>query len=223
MSADINYNFNKKIAVLFRGPIRPDLDTVVSYSARLLQELRYAGFNVTSYIATWKDYNKDEVKKILATDLYNNVILQQKPTPERIKQYVSRECYGIYPTSNVFNMYYQSKTAIDLIAATDEYNYIVHSRTDLYIKFGKYINDWFDGEQYSSPVRKTPWICDWISIAKPDIMQSAWNYYTNKQLGILIDNTEIPEHILISMIEHNNIQVKICDVEDIWLNPDRNK
>jgi hypothetical protein len=217
---DLQRNLSKNIAVLFRGPMRPTPANVAIHNSLLINELRSFGYNVTSYLATWPNYNNYNSLELLSMQLYDNVLLQQIPTTQ-LKENVKRESYGIYPVSNVFQMYYQSKIAIDLIIASDTYDYIIHSRTDLRIKFGKYIQDWFSHDHYVSPVPDTPWICDWIGIATPDLMQKAWNYVNLKQLGILIDNSEIPEQILTSMMANYKVPVKTAKTEEIWLDPMR--
>ena len=53
-------------------------------------------------------------------------------------------------------------------------------------------------------------------------MQNAWNYIDYGQLGRLIDNTDVPEYILSMIMKHHNVTVKTNDVEEIWLDPNRN-
>jgi hypothetical protein len=219
----LHRNFNKKVAVLFRGPVRPNAATVAVNTALLIDELRFNGFNVSSYLATWSDYNSDEVNKLLSRGLYDNVILQKMPTKEHIKKYVTRDTYGIYPISNVYNMYYQSETAIDFIIQSDNYDYIVHSRTDLRIRFGKQIHDWFSQQYYVMSTNNTPWICDWIGIATPEIMQKAWNFKDRYQLGELIDNTNVPEYVAMMIMKYHNISTRTNTAEEIWLDPNRNQ
>ena len=179
---NLRSNFNKKIAVLFRGPIRPNAEAVAANTSGLIEELRFAGYNVTPYLATWSNYNRAEVMKLLSMGLYDNIIMQQLPTREHIRRCVNRDSYGIYPIVNVYGMYYQSKTAIDLIASANNYNYIVHSRTDLHVRFGKHLHEWFDNDKYVSPINETPWICDWIGIATPEIMQNGNNKKNDNRL-----------------------------------------
>jgi hypothetical protein len=217
---DLQRNMGTKVAVLFRGPMRPSPYTTAIHTSLLMNELKSYGYNITTYLVTWPEYKDYNALELISMGLYDNVLLQQIPT-KQLESHVKRKSYGIYPNSNVFNMYHQSKTAIDLIIASDDYDYIVHSRTDLHVKFGKYIQDWFDPDFYGSPNPDTPWICDWIGIATPDIMHKAWNYVTHNQLGKLIDESEIPEQILMSMIDKHNIAIKTNEVEEIWLDPDR--
>jgi hypothetical protein len=215
---DIQQNLSTKVAVLFRGPLRPTPYDVAIHTSLLINELKSFGYDVTSYLVTWPEYKDYNALELLTMKLYDNVFLQQVPI-RQLERYVKKKNYGIYPVSNVFNMYYQSKVAIDLIIASDTYDYIIHSRTDLRVKFGKHIQDWFDPEYYVSPIPDTPWICDWIGVATPDIMQKTWNYVSHEQLGKLVDNSEIPESILMSIIEKHNIKVKTNEVEEIWLDP----
>lgn len=217
---NIQQNMGTKIAILFRGPLRPSPYTVAVHTSLLINELKSYGYDVTSYLVTWPEYEDYNALELMNMRLYDNVLMQQVPT-KQLERHVKRKSYGIYPISNVFNMYYQSKIAIDLIIASDTYDYIIHSRTDLRVKFGKHMQDWFDPKCYVSPKPNTPWICDWIGVATPDIMQKAWNYVSHSQLGRLVDNSEVPEQILTSIMENYNITVKTTEVEEIWLDPDR--
>lgn len=218
---DLQKNMSKKIALLFRGPLRPDPYSVAIHTNLLKNELISYGFQVTTYLATWMTYKEHNANELLSMGFYDNVIVQQSPSREQVERCTKRESYGIYPIANVFGMYYQSKIAIDLISSADDYDYIVHSRTDLRVKFGKHIQDWFDPTQYVSPTNQTPWICDWIGIATPEIMQKSWDYINYHELGRLIDNSEVPEYILMNIMKNNNIDIKTCDTEEIWLDPKR--
>ncbi len=219
---DLRQNLNKKIAVLFRGPLRPTPYAAAIHTNLLTNELKSQGFQVTTYLATWMRYKNYDANDLISMGLYDNIIVQQPPTSAQVKRCTSRESYGIYPISNVYGMYYQSKTALDVITSADDYDYVVHSRTDLRAKFGKHVSNWFQPNVYMTPVNTTPWVCDWISVAQPDIMRKVWNYDNFGNLGHLIDTTDVPEMILMSMMKHYNITVKTAELEELWLDPDRN-
>jgi len=211
-----------KIALLFRGPMRPTPYATAIHTSLLRNELRLQGFNVTTYLATWMTYKNYDANDLMSMGLYDNIIVLQPPSPAQVKRCTSRKSYGIYPISNVFGMYYQSKTALDIITSADDYDYVIHSRTDMRVKFGTHIHNWLDPVNYVSPPQTTPWICDWIGVANPITMKKAWDYKTFDNLGGLIDTTEVPEHILESIMKINNIHNKTSELEDLWLDPDRN-
>jgi hypothetical protein len=132
-------------------------------------------------------------------------------------------------------MYYQSKTALDLIHAADDYAFIVHSRTDMIMDMGPHLPRWFDTEAYTAPhvpgvlAPHAPhippeelWICDQFGIAPAAWMQRAWDYGSITELGRRIEAADKPEAVLQTMIEEAHIPVKAPPYLRWQLDPRRN-
>ncbi len=209
-----------KIAIFFRGSLRGDINTTIEYIKNSLDELS-SKHTVHSYLLTWGTTFDDNVKTLLNAIEFDNVILQTAPSDEQIRRFVKRADFGCYPVSNVYRMYYQTKTALDVIINAHDYDYIVHSRTDVKITFGEHLNDWFVTDHYNTPPSGAPWLCDWVGVATPTIMYKAWNYDTLEQLGKLIDEKHVPEHILLELMNKNDIRYRTAQLCGIFLNPDR--
>lgn len=209
-----------KIAIFFRGALRGDINTTIEYIKNSLDELS-AKHIVHSYLLTWGTTFDDNVKTLLNAIKFDNVILQTAPSDEQIRRFVKRADFGCYPVSNVYRMYYQTKTALDIIINAYDYDYIIHSRTDVKITFGEHLNDWFITDHYNTPPSGAPWLCDWVGVAVPTIMYNAWNYGTLEQLGNLIDEKHVPEHILLDIMNKNDVRYRTAHLSSIFLNPNR--
>ena len=131
----------------------------------------------------------------------------------------------------VFKMYYQSKTALDLIVNADTYNYIIHTRTDIQMILNQHIGQWFDSDHYVAPhvhaapftTQLTPFMNDQFGIAPGELMHKAWNYGEITNLGRLISLADKPEAVLQRMIDEAGVKVKTAPYH-LWnLDPLRNK
>jgi len=226
-----------KIAILFRGPVRPNVTNV---SARIKHFLtQFTGVQnaeITTYLATWKTWGVHHARDLIHQDLVDNVIMQTEPTDAQIRRATAVTTLpngaSIKP---VFNMYYQSKTALDLIHAADDYDWIVHTRTDIVMDLGPHIPLWFDQEAYTAPhvpgvfaphAPQTPaseqWMCDQFGIAPASWMHRAWDYGSIRELGRRIEAAVMPEAVLQTMIQEAHIPVKAPPYIQWQLDPRRN-
>lgn len=226
-----------RVAVLFRGPVRPDVGSVAARCGEFMSQFNGAQNAVfTTYLATWRTWRQHRASELMAMDLFDNVIMQTEPTDEQIER-----CTRLKKLPNganirpVFNMYYQSKTALDVIRAADDYDFIVHSRTDMAMQMGPHISQWFDGGAYTAPhvpgvaAPHAPhikpedlWMCDQFGIAPAAMMHAAWDYGSMERLGAMIEAADIPERILQNMIHANGIPVKAPPAAVWELDPRRN-
>ena len=213
-----------KIAILFRGPIRPNPASVLARVQEFMSQFSGAQVEIHTYLATWRYWKGYKASDLINLDLFDNVIMQTAPTEEH-----HRRCTALTHMKNgtrvepVFNMYYQSKTALDIIVRNDNYSYIVHNRTDLQMILGEHINDWFDPNFYTAPhVHPVHIMCDQFGIATGENMHKAWDYGDIPNLGRMIENADIPERILENMIDAAGIKVR-APKHHIWqLDPSRN-
>ena len=226
-----------KIAILFRGPMRPDPGSVVARCGEFMAQMaQITNAEFHTYLATWRTWRDHKASTVLGMDLFDNVIMQTEPTDQQIERATKlKRLPNGADIRPVFNMYYQSKTALDLIAQADDYAFIVHSRTDIVMDMGEHIAQWFDHEAYTAPhvpgvlAPHAPhikpedlWICDQFGIAPAAWMQRAWDYGTIAELGRRIEAADIPERVLQTMLEEAHIPMK-APLHRHWaLDPRRN-
>jgi hypothetical protein len=215
-----------KIALLFRGPLRPNPSRVLENTSHTIKELTDAGHEVHTFLATWPSYNGYNAQEIIDQKVFDHYIIQQEPSNEYIEQFIHRRSFeGCHSTIyNVFKMYIQSKHAIETIINTDTYDRIVHSRTDNIIKFGQYLNTWLEKSE-SNYVRKRCdaawWINDTIGMANPSNMQKAWNWNNVEDLGSRIDKVRLPEEVLMGLMSDAGVSHVPEDTEQMILDPTR--
>jgi len=106
-----------------------------------------------------------------------------------------------------------------VITGAADYDYIIHSRTDMNMLFGDKLEQWFDKEHYVSPHNNPPWICDWIGVATPENMLKSWDYGTLENLGKLIDETNVPEHIVTNIIDTAGVKRRIGHAHKCYIEP----
>jgi len=205
-----------KIAVLFRGPVRPQPYNVVERYREFMSQFINIDAEVTTYLATWRQWKNYKASDILGLDLFDNVIMQTEPTDAHRER-----CTALKKLQNgadirpVYNMYYQSRTALDLIVNADNYDYIVHTRTDLQMIFGAHLPQWFNSSYTTIHAKPHPWTCDQMAIAPTKLMYNAWNYGTIEHLGRMIEAADKPEAVLEMMIEDSKVPVKTAPY-DLW-------
>lgn len=210
-----------KIAVLFRGPLRPNPMKCMEYMDTCLDQFRATGHEIVTYLVTWRNFKEHRAAELLALDKFDNVIMLTEPSKEQIARCTTRPRYDYYETYCVYYMYYQNKTAWDIICNADQYDYVVNGRTDLWVDFGPHLNEWFDPDYYVSPENNAPWINDWIGVATPENMQKSWNFGNYQTLGHLIDNTNVSEHILMTIQDHHGVKRRTAPLINKLLDPDR--
>ena len=197
------------------------MNTVIEFIQHSIDELRANNYTVHAYLATWGTTHDPKINVLLAAIKFENVILQTAPALEQIQRFVKKPAMGCYPISNLYRMYYQTKTALDVITSAYNYDYIIHSRTDVKVTFGEHISNWLVKGQYTSPPSGAPWLCDWVGVAESKIMKDAWDYGTLERLGKLLDEKHVPEHVFIDLMSAHNIQHRTAPVAGIFLNPHR--
>ena len=214
-----------KIAVLFRGPVRPNNQSVMNRVIEFLYQFQNTNIEIHTYLATWRYHNDQRAADLIATDFFHNVIMQSEPTIDQVRRATDLTLLKNGSRADwVYNMFYQSKTALDLIHAADNYDFIVHTRTDIQIMLHPYMHQWFDSDNYvtlHTYKDENSWINDQFGVAPAAMMQRAWDYGTLENLGRLMKLAEFPEMILQrNMIDHN-IPVKTGQYSIWQLDPTR--
>jgi hypothetical protein len=209
-----------KIAIMFKGLIRPNPQQAAELAREQLDQFRALGHDIRTYLVTWSDQKLSPTEFLDGNrDLFQDAIMLSQPSMERCRQAVARDYYrpeyhhrtGRYPLQNVVNPYFQSKIALEMITKCDDYDYIVNTRLDLKILFGDHLSKWFDPEHYVSPRTPVDWINDWIGIAPTELMRRSWDYGTLADLGRHIETSRIPEHILMQIQAQNGVKVRQGD------------
>ena len=214
-----------KVAVLFRGPVRPHTASVVARINEFMQQFSGSqGVEFHTYLATWRYWRQQKASDLINLDLFDNVLMQEMPTEaHRLRCTKLTKLPNGADIEPVYNMYYQSKTALDLIVRSDTYSYVIHNRTDLQMLFGPHINNWFDPNYYVAPhVHPHPWMCDQFGIAPGAMMHRAWDYGEIDELGRLIESADKPEAVLQTMIDRAGIPVRTEQYAAWMLDPNRN-
>jgi len=226
-----------KVAVLFRGPTRPDVSSVVARVSEFMQQLdSVSNIEVTTYLATWRQWKDVAASELLAMDLFDNVLMQTQPSDAQIQR---ATLIKTVPSGQViravYNMYYQVKTALDIIRTADDYHYIINTRTDMVMQLGQHLPQWFDSGAYTAPhvpgvfAPHAPHIpaaemfmCDQFGIAPAAMMHAAWDYGSIADLGRRIEAVQLPEQVLENMIVERGIPVKSPAFAAWQLDPRRN-
>ena len=226
-----------KVAVLFRGPVRPDLQSVWMRVTEFMQQLStVSNIEVTTYLATWRRWKDVDASKLIGMDLFDNVLMQTQPSDAQIARATAIKAV---PSGQiiraVYNMYYQVKTALDIIHSADDYHYIINTRTDMVMQLGEHLPQWFDQHAYTAPhvhgvyAAHTPHIqaseqfmCDQFGIAPAAMMHAAWDWGSIAELGRRIEAVQLPEQVLQNMITERGIPVKAVPYRAWQLDPQRN-
>jgi hypothetical protein len=210
-----------KIAILFRGPIRPNPASVEHKFRIFMQQFVGAQAEIHTYLATWRNWHHHKASDLINLNIFDNVIMQTEPTMQQIRRCTDLdEIKNGMPIHGVYKMYYQSKHALDIIMNADDYDYIVHTRTDLYMIMDR-IQEWFDPNYYVTPHVKPPgftysqpqlrpptFICDQFGVATAANMHKAWDYGTLANLDQLFKDAAIPESVLDMMLERAGVNSK---------------
>lgn len=219
-------NRKVKIAVLFRGPVRPDIPSVVARCSELMTQFQYIqNVEFTTYLATWRTWKNVNATDLIGMNLFDNVLMQTQMGDQQIELFTKlKNLPGGHTIRSVWNQYQQSKIALDTIMSTDRYDFIVHSRTDIVMQFGPHLQQWFDFGAYTAPhVTGAPWMCDQFGIAPAPMMHAAWDYGSLENLGQMMDQVDIAERILELMLAKSNIPVKAVPYTAWQLDPNRNR
>jgi len=65
-----------KIALLFRGPIRPNPNKVKELTLESMEDVRSSGHEVHTYLATWMTHEEHHASDLVNNKIYDNIIVQ---------------------------------------------------------------------------------------------------------------------------------------------------
>jgi hypothetical protein len=200
-----------KLAVLFRGPVRPNASRAGNNMAMLVNSLQ--DHDITTYLWSWDGPQSREISCCDVT------VLEPEPD-EKFLQLHAKHNMG-----NSFKQYWSAKRAIEYINSREKYDYIIHSRSDMRIVFDKdNITDWFDQDHYVTlhyHGTRASYVNDQIGSATPEIMQATWDYKTLDLLNHFTSKARQPEDVLDQIIVMNGVKLKIGKLKLWQLEEDR--
>lgn len=216
-----------KLAVLFRGPMRPNIQQVLENAQLTIDELTAAGHDVTSFLATWSTHETASIQDLVSQKHFDHCIISDEPDIKLVNSYVHRQTAlnGHGTVYNIWKMYTQSKYAIDQIVQTESYDRIIHSRTDIRVNFGNHLDTWLESSStyYVRPRCDAAWwYNDTVGVTTPIIMQRVWNWNSYEELGQRIDKVTIPEEVLMDLIKDSGYESIGLDLQEAALDPTRN-
>ncbi|AEI37963.1 hypothetical protein [Zymomonas mobilis] len=216
-----------KIAILMRGPIRPNIESVLSKAILIKEEISKKTDSVDIFISTWKEDGID-YSSLISSPIINNIFILSKPSQEEvIKKIGFPNLKQGYPTYNAYLQYYMCRFALKTIKNYKNYDFIVHSRTDLSISFGEHIEKWFSPNIYKTihisdrHLGGAGFTNDQFAIATTDNMIKAWDYETIDHLRVLMEYANIPENILEGIMAKNNVIAEQTPFNSWELDPNR--
>lgn len=194
---------NTKAAVLFRGPIRPDVDSVLENVRMLRKSLFDLEVAHTTYLATWT--LPQETLARLAPAFDNLIVLN--PLDQSALETELDFAPGVWNPVNAFRQYFMCQTALTSIAADDCFTHIVHSRTDAAIEFVDR-DAWFNDGYCTVHINDdhpASFINDQFAVGPRETMKAAWSYGSRDRLKELLRQSVRPESVLQDMLDMSGI------------------
>ena len=205
-----------KVAVLYRGPMRPNVASFIEKLQHFSATLDQASIVYDTFVATWS--NQADLDRIFAADIPRlSIIAIEQPAESEILRKVDGPTNATQGSKrNIYWQYYLSRIALRTIACTERYDYIVHTRTDIRIDLGDHLTHWFEDGIYSAiHVKSDGFINDQFGIAQTALMEAAWDYGNDANLIRMIDTNDKAEGVLQEMIEARGIVAKRKDLA-VW-------
>ncbi len=180
-----------KIALVFRGPIRPNAE-IVTENINLLKDSLSKLDNVKfdTFLISWDNENYgQELKKIINSSIIDNVCYFKDVDVEYIKSQVftARQATflagqgNLKSPENSFRMFWSMKIISDVIKNHfNNYDFVFFSRTDTHFEVTDW-SEWLDKNCYCltdtvGPSHTKEWFWDQQGCASPEVMQEVWDY-----------------------------------------------
>lgn len=177
-----------KLAVIFRGPVRPTPSAVLCKVDALLECLR--GHEVVTHLWTWQSPAAAEI-----VHRFDHCHLLPEPDE-----------------SNAFKQFWTLRQATMDVQA----DFVIQSRTDILIRID--INDWLIPGQYTTIHARgdfpnnpnSEFINDQFGVATPEIMRRTWDYKDEETLRQFLAAAKRPEDVFQSILDMNTVPVGIA-------------
>lgn len=207
-----------KIAILFRGPLRPDIKTV-SENIRNIKK-SFSKYELDTFLFCWQD---PQVGELVQSGLVDHVIQLKEPSTEFCAERLKARCtkpWALFDRN--YKMFWSQKLSLEIIRGMEiEYDWIITTRPDLSMEIADpelWLNKW----HYTMPIPK--WVntgfTDQFGIADMLTMYDTWNYNNLETLNKFYEESIGPEDCLRLMMESKKIKVKMINADYI-LNPKR--
>ena len=215
------YKGSDKIAILFRGPIRPDVDTCI-FNLNKLKE-SFIGYNITTFVVAWENESSIEFQK---RNIADHCLLLPMPTEEQIaldlKLDTSNDLHMkrfLVFGRNMYRQFISTHALLNLMNSKENYDWAVITRLDIKIKINPslYKND---NAYTAADVQKFP-INDQFGIGRPSIVQKAWDYENMDNMANLIKTNGNPEEVLQMQMKQREVTYKDANVIEYVLDAKR--
>jgi len=209
------------IAILFRGPIRPNAINV----ARNIKSLKdsFKDYSIETFLVTWDSPNLRKLQKL---KLIDNYLILKMPDDSYIDSVMTAraksEAYSIMSNyKTAFKQFWSQLMGLKMVISYNKFDYIVSTRTDLKVIIDS-PQDWLKENLYLMPIQECHYnFNDQFGIADPKTMLGAWNYQTLENLVYLYNGCENPENCLANIMKSNNISYSYLSAKEYEL--DRNR
>lgn len=215
-----------RVAVFMRGPFRPDFDSGLARARALADEVRSKGDEPTLFFATWMLEDRTFLQSLIEQPDVRHALTIEPPPDELIYGTCGIEHLpNGKAVRNVFYQYYLSKIGLQVLDSLGRFDFVIHSRPDMDMRFGSFYEQWFEKGSYSTlhfrDQEGEGFINDQIGVATTTDMLRVWDYGSLDNLGKLIRNSKIPEDTLDQMFETSGVKKRGVNFE-IW-NLDRRR
>jgi hypothetical protein len=229
--------YDKRLAVMMIGPIRPDIKSVIEHINYHKEQLK--GIDYDFYFLTWKHSDAAKVR-----DHVDYFLELKEPTWNWIQEKITNRPPGYHElsdfdkqrairwVSNHFKMTYSVKIMCNFIKSLGiEYEFGFRTRTDVKVVFEN-IEDWFiKNGAYNIPDYRhirpegegAPYFSDIFSISEFGCIEDAWDFGTLKRYNDIYSRAFSAEEIIKEILTLNTHSPKYnyIPIKDLILPPDR--
>jgi len=203
-----------RVALLIRGQFRLSDRRHDELLDETLRCLSHVGWNVDLHVATYTD---SVISRLYEKNLCS-ITRYQSPSDEYIRSTIetvapgaSRNRWEYGSPLNTFRQYRTASIGIAAVRAYDSYDLVVNTRPDCVIDIApESAQACLDGLSYNAPhiSSETQFTNDQIGIARPSIMEKAWNPLSIPNLAQLVAKSLRGEDPLDMMIYKNELHCK---------------
>lgn len=197
-----------RIAVLARGPMRPDIPSVNARLSELRWTFESFGHEVHVYVATWTEHLSElaqlmEPARFLLEEGITAEVVSRLTPVERLPRGASM--------LNAVRQYTLAKTATAWVRDSGTYDFVAHGRTDLKLGLGGSVDSWLVEGTYATihTHHENAFLNDQFSVAQPDLMARAWDNGSMEDVVRKLEAVEIPELVLQQNIDRQGIPVAL--------------
>lgn len=211
------------IAILFRGPIRPNVEDIAK-NIIILKDC-FKEFVIETFFVTW---DGPHIYEIQALKLIDNYLILKEPNDSYIDTVMTSrarsEITSLFASNKTaYKQFWSQLLGIKMVISHGIYDFIVTSRPDLRIKIDN-PHEWLRSKKYVMPTQE----ChlnynDQFGIADSETMLKAWDYKNIDNLVELYRDCLNPENCLANIMKSNNVSFDYIEASKYELNKKRHK